>query len=133
MYRESQRRWPLDCDYCKRGGIGLMKCGGARIPFGPDALARGKKHDAVWRQVPDSAHSGLQPKQLGVTMKEPNRIFLFTRFTGQMLLLLGLLAGTARLGSAQSTATLQGTVNDPSGNPIAGAKGVARNEGTGVG
>src|ERR1700756_2878934 len=65
-------------------------------------------------------------------MEEPTRIFLFTRFTGQMLLLLCLLAGTARLGSAQSTATLQGTVNDPSGNPIPGAKVVARNQGTGV-
>lgn len=65
-------------------------------------------------------------------MEEPKRIFLFARFTGQMLLLLCLLAGTARLGSAQSTSTLQGTVSDPSGNPIAGAKVVARNQGTGV-
>lgn len=61
------------------------------------------------------------------------RIFLFTRFTGQILLLLCLLAGTVRQGQAQSTATLQGTVSDPSGNPIAGAKVVARNQGTGVG
>ena len=65
-------------------------------------------------------------------MEESKRIFLFTRFTGQMLLLLCLLAGTVEVGQAQSTATLQGTVRDPNGNPIAGARVVARNQGTGV-
>ena len=44
------------------------------------------------------------------TTEESKRIFLFTRFTGQMLLLLCLLAGTVEVGQAQSTATLQGTV-----------------------
>jgi hypothetical protein len=65
-------------------------------------------------------------------MEESKRIFLFTRFTGQMLLLLCLLAGTVEVGQAQSTATLQGTVSDPNGNPIAGARVVARNQETGV-
>ena len=65
-------------------------------------------------------------------MEESKRIFLFTRFTGQMLVLLCLLAGTVPVGQAQSTATLQGTVSDPNGNPIAGARVVARNQGTGV-
>jgi hypothetical protein len=46
------------------------------------------------------------------TTEESKRIFLFTRFTGQMLLLLCLLAGTVQVGQAQSTATLQGTVSD---------------------
>ena len=42
------------------------------------------------------------------TTEESKRIFLFTRFTGQMLLLLCLLAGTVQVGQAQSTATLPG-------------------------
>src|SRR6516225_4481192 len=63
-------------------------------------------------------------------MEESKRIFLFTRFAGQMLVLLCLLAGIVPVGEAQST--LQGTVSDPNGNPIAGARVVARNEGTGV-
>jgi len=43
-----------------------------------------------------------------------------------------MVAGTVQVGQAQSTATLQGTVSDPNGNPIAGARVVARNQGTGV-
>jgi hypothetical protein len=38
------------------GGIGLMS-GEPEFRSGPAALARGKKHDAVRRQVPDSARS----------------------------------------------------------------------------
>src|SRR6516165_2021437 len=65
-------------------------------------------------------------------MEESKRIFLFTRFTRQVLVLLCLLAGTVPVCHGQSTATLQGTVSDPNGNPIAGARVVARNQGTGV-
>lgn len=39
------------------GGIGLMSAGEPEFRSGPAALARGKKHDAVRRQVPDSARS----------------------------------------------------------------------------
>jgi hypothetical protein len=65
-------------------------------------------------------------------MEAPKRISPFTRFTGHLLLLLCLLAGTARMGRAQSTATLEGTVSDPNGNAVPGAKVLARNVGTGV-
>jgi len=65
-------------------------------------------------------------------MEAPKRISPFTRFTGQLLVLLCLLAGTARMGRAQSTAALEGTVSDPNGSAVAGAKVLARNLGTGV-
>ena len=65
-------------------------------------------------------------------MEAPKRISPFTRFTGQLLVLLCLLAGTARMGHAQATAALQGTVSDPNGSAVAGAKVLARNLGTGV-
>ncbi len=65
-------------------------------------------------------------------MNRQNRIFLFARFTRSMLILVFLVAGAGWRAQAQSTATLQGTVSDPSGSAVPGAKVVARNQATGV-
>src|SRR5215469_16883133 len=65
-------------------------------------------------------------------METAKRISPFTRFTGQLLVLVCLLAGTARMGHAQSSAALEGTVSDPNGSAVAGAKVLARNQATGV-
>ncbi|MGB7847915.1 MAG: TonB-dependent receptor [Candidatus Acidiferrum sp.] len=65
-------------------------------------------------------------------MERRYRVFLFARFMGQLLLLSGLLAGSAWQAQAQSTATLQGTVSDPSGSAVPNAKVTARNQATGV-
>jgi hypothetical protein len=57
---------------------------------------------------------------------------LSKRSTVHVLLLLVLLLGMAWPASAQSTATLQGTVTDPAGATVPNAKVVAINEATGV-
>jgi len=65
-------------------------------------------------------------------METAKRISPFTRFTGQLLVLVCLLAGTVQMGHAQSTAALEGTVSNPNGSAVAGAKVLARNLATGV-
>jgi hypothetical protein len=57
---------------------------------------------------------------------------LSRRFVRQVLLLSILIAGVALQTLAQSTATLQGTITDPSGAAVPNAKVVATNEATGV-
>jgi hypothetical protein len=57
---------------------------------------------------------------------------LSTRSTIQVLALLVLFLGVLWPASAQSTATLQGTVTDPAGAAVPNAKVVASNEATGV-
>jgi hypothetical protein len=57
---------------------------------------------------------------------------LSKRSTVHVLVLLALLLGMAWPASAQSTATLQGTVTDPAGATVPNAKVVAINEATGV-
>jgi hypothetical protein len=57
---------------------------------------------------------------------------LSRRFVRQVLLLFILIAGVALQTLAQSTATLQGTITDPSGAAVPNAKVVAANEATGV-
>lgn len=65
-------------------------------------------------------------------MERRRRIFLSIRFTKSMLGLLGLFLGLTWIAQAQSTATLQGTVTDPSGNAVPSAKVTATSQGTGV-
>src|SRR6266478_4894956 len=57
---------------------------------------------------------------------------LSKRSTVHVLALLALVLGMAWPASAQSTATLQGTVTDPAGAAVPNAKVVASNEATGV-
>ena len=57
---------------------------------------------------------------------------LSKRSTVHVLVLLALVLGTAWPASAQSTATLQGTVTDPAGAAVPNAKVVATNQATGV-
>jgi hypothetical protein len=57
---------------------------------------------------------------------------LSRRFVRQVLLLFVLIAGVALQTLAQSPATLQGTITDPSGAAVPNAKVVATNEATGV-
>ena len=60
------------------------------------------------------------------------RIFLSIRWFKSMLVVAGLLVGLAGSARAQSTATLQGTVTDPSRNSVPGAKVKVTNQATGV-
>ncbi len=57
---------------------------------------------------------------------------LSKRSTVRVLVLLALVLGMAWPASAQSTATLQGTVTDPAGAAVPNAKVVATNQATGV-
>ena len=65
-------------------------------------------------------------------MQNPDRIFLFKRLINQILVLMFLIAGTVWQAQAQSTATLQGTVTDPTGGAIPNATVVVTNRATGV-
>jgi len=65
-------------------------------------------------------------------METRRRIFLSIRFIRSMVVLLGLFLGMTWTAQAQSTATLQGTVTDPSGNTVPGAKIKATNQATGM-
>jgi hypothetical protein len=65
-------------------------------------------------------------------MESSTCTFLSRRFVRQVLLLSTLIAGVALQTLAQSTATLQGTITDPSGAAVPNAKVVATNEATGV-
>ena len=65
-------------------------------------------------------------------MERSHGIALSRRSGVRVLLPFILLAGLVGPANAQSTATLQGTVTDPSGGAVPNAKVVATNEGTGV-
>ena len=69
-------------------------------------------------------------KYRGQIMERSHGIALSTRSEVRVLLLFILLAGLVWPAHAQSTATLQGTVTDPTGGAVPNAKVVATNEGT---
>ena len=65
-------------------------------------------------------------------MERRRRIYLSIRFKKSIVVLLGLLLGLTGNARAQSNATLQGTVTDPSGNAVPNAKVTATNQATSV-
>jgi len=65
-------------------------------------------------------------------MARPRGTALSRRSITQVLLLIFLIVGVVWPADGQSTATLQGTVTDPAGAAIPGAKVVATNQATGV-
>ena len=70
---------------------------------------------------------------MGESMSERSRgTALSSRSLIQVLLLFLLIAGVVLPAHAQSTATLQGTVTDPAGAAVPGAKVTATNQATGV-
>src|SRR5580704_16709924 len=88
-----------------------------------------------WSELENHRRPRLRPRKKspgGSTMGRSQGTALSTRSTIQVLALLVLFLGVLWPASAQSTATLQGTVTDPAGAAVPNAKVVASNEATGV-
>src|SRR5260370_39796699 len=114
-------------------GLSGSGCGPVLLP-GPACPLRGRTASTSGLSKKPQGFRAPQTAKKntgGKTMERSQGTALSKRSTVRVLVLLALVLGMAWPASAQSTATLQGTVTDPAGAAVPNAKGGATNQAKG--